>query len=307
MSGIDLLDGTPVLDIKPYIPSYDIPDKTSMHTQDNLGDGGETYMEIDSPHQSDEGKTVVSESDTCNILDEGKTLVSESDMCNILDECQENDVKHSQCSGQNLRILDNKSVKESESNFTKNYDIQTNDRPDVSYEKPNLEEDVTILKCGTNLNNEPECGENDILCKQAPPTLVKTTSSEDSNEINTNALNSHETDTKTADWINTPPIEKLSVRFTNYAFEQLDNFTSSAKNKDFCLKYLKSSKEVYQAISDILCQDPRSVYRRKHCIDHLYYFVVDVVHVTAWFDGLVAEVVRLQPVSIVEHCKNLKQ
>lgn len=25
LSGVDILDGTPVLDIKPYIPSYDIP------------------------------------------------------------------------------------------------------------------------------------------------------------------------------------------------------------------------------------------------------------------------------------------
>jgi hypothetical protein len=292
LSGIDLLDGTPVLDIKPYIPSYDIPDKTSVHTQDNLGDGGGTNTDIDSTHQSDKGRTVVSECDTFNILD----------------ECRENDVKPSQDSGQSLRICDKRSVNESESNFTKNDDIQTNDIPDVSHEKSSHEDDLNILKCGTELNNEPEHGENDILCKQALPTLVKTNLSENSNEINTNASNSHpETDTKTADWINTPPIEKLSVRFTNYAFEQLNNFTSSAKSKDFCLKYLKSSKEVHQAISDILCQDPRSVYRRKHCINNLYYFVVDVVHVTAWFDGLIAEVVRLQPVSIVEHCKNLKQ
>lgn len=281
LSGIDLLDGTPVLDIKPYIPSYDIPDKSSMHTQDNLEDNGETNTDINSTRQTDEA---------------GGTVVSESDTFNILDEYHENDVRPT-CS----------QFSEQKSNYTKNDDIQTNDIPDVSLEKSNCEDDINILKCGTKINNEPECGENYNLCKQAP-TLVKTMSSENSNEINTNASNSHsETDTKTADWINTPPIEKLSVRFTNYAFEQLDNFTSSAKSRDFCLKYLKSSEEVYQAISDILCQDPRSVYRRKHCIDNLYYFVVDVVHVTAWFDGLVAEVVRLQPVSIVEHCKISKQ
>ena len=56
-----------------------------------------------------------------------------------------------------------------------------------------------------------------------------------------------------------------------------------------------------QAICDILCQDPRSVYRRKHCVDNLYYFVVDIVHVTAWFDDKTAEVVRIQPKNAVEH------
>lgn len=109
--------------------------------------------------------------------------------------------------------------------------------------------------------------------------------------------------TKTADWIEIPPIDKISVRFTNLAQEQLKLFSSSAAS-DFCLKYLKSGMEVSKAISDILCQDPRSVYRRKHCVDSLYYFVVDIVHVTAWFDKQVAEVVRIQPVSHAEHYKN---
>ena len=25
LSGVDLVDGTPILDVKPYIPSYDVP------------------------------------------------------------------------------------------------------------------------------------------------------------------------------------------------------------------------------------------------------------------------------------------
>jgi hypothetical protein len=45
--------------------------------------------------------------------------------------------------------------------------MQTNDIPDVSHEKSSHEDDLNILKCGTELNNEPEHGENDVLCKQA--------------------------------------------------------------------------------------------------------------------------------------------
>lgn len=40
LSGIDLVDGTPVLDIKPYVPYYDRPRATSPDTH-----SGETYAE----------------------------------------------------------------------------------------------------------------------------------------------------------------------------------------------------------------------------------------------------------------------
>ncbi len=38
MSGVDLVDGTPILDIKPYIPSYDAPFGGAR--VGNLGGGG---------------------------------------------------------------------------------------------------------------------------------------------------------------------------------------------------------------------------------------------------------------------------
>lgn len=39
LSGVDILDGTPVLDIKPYIPSYDIP---SLYRQGDYFSNEET-------------------------------------------------------------------------------------------------------------------------------------------------------------------------------------------------------------------------------------------------------------------------
>ena len=96
-----------------------------------------------------------------------------------------------------------------------------------------------------------------------------------------------------ADWVRTPPIEKLKVRFTSFADEQLSRFT--ANDDRFRLEHLKDCSDLRKAVVDILSADPRSVYRRKHCPDQLYYFSIDSVHLTCWFDGATVEVVKVQP------------
>lgn len=43
LSGVDLVDGTPVLDVKPYVPDYDCPRKTdssSPGSEDTVREGG---------------------------------------------------------------------------------------------------------------------------------------------------------------------------------------------------------------------------------------------------------------------------
>ncbi|ESO05036.1 hypothetical protein HELRODRAFT_78112, partial [Helobdella robusta] len=45
-----------------------------------------------------------------------------------------------------------------------------------------------------------------------------------------------------------------------------------------------SIESIKQAIIDVLSSDPRSSYRRNRCKDKLYYFTIDNVHVTCWFD-----------------------
>ncbi|KAK3601068.1 hypothetical protein CHS0354_029295 [Potamilus streckersoni] len=103
-------------------------------------------------------------------------------------------------------------------------------------------------------------------------------------------------------WINNPPISKLNVRFTPCSESQLSLFSSMAKNAEYKLQHLKNTKEAKSAILNILGEDPRSVYRRLNCCDQLYYFAVDVIHVTCWFDEDATEVVRIKPVSHVPQC-----
>ena len=99
-----------------------------------------------------------------------------------------------------------------------------------------------------------------------------------------------------AAWIKEPPYQKLTVRFTHTAEQQLERFSTNASDERYQLQFLKSVSEAKKAITDILEADPRSSYRRKKCVDRLYFFMVDVLHVTCWFndDDHIAEVVRVK-------------
>ncbi|CAH1254409.1 TRMO [Branchiostoma lanceolatum] len=100
-----------------------------------------------------------------------------------------------------------------------------------------------------------------------------------------------------ASWVTSPPVQKLTVSFTPNAEATLQKFHSKGPGPDsFTLAAFKDSEEAKKAICDILSADPRSPYFRNKCQDRLYFFSVDNVHVTCWFDGNSAEVVRVQPV-----------
>ena len=106
-----------------------------------------------------------------------------------------------------------------------------------------------------------------------------------------------------AEWIQQPPAPSLSVRFTDHAKEQLAEFSAISQEPNYRFRYLNDTDEARNAICSILREDPRSVYRRNHCRDNLYYFAVDALHATCWFDENFVEVVRIRPVALVDHCK----
>lgn len=65
----------------------------------------------------------------------------------------------------------------------------------------------------------------------------------------------------------------------------------------YCLGFLNQWSEAARAIECILMEDPRSTYRRKSCNDRLYYFTVDTMHITCWFDpdDQTVEVLKVRP------------
>ena len=83
-------------------------------------------------------------------------------------------------------------------------------------------------------------------------------------------------------------VEDLFVEFTPSSLIELDQFHGLGSHDgecSNCLQFLKNTQEARQAIASLLKADPRSVYRRNKCSDRLYYFTLDKVHVTCWFDS----------------------
>ena len=95
------------------------------------------------------------------------------------------------------------------------------------------------------------------------------------------------------DWIekntekaDTTSCEKISVIFTPRSSKQLSNVK---------LNQLKTHQDLKEAIVDVLKEDPRSNYRREKCSDRLYYFTVDFVKITCWFDDQnVSEILKIE-------------
>lgn len=153
-----------------------------------------------------------------------------------------------------------------------------------------------------------ETSEQNISYVKGPLTDIETEkqicdSQSDSNKTLGVTNSARKTDIKSAKWISEAPISKLDVTITERAKSQLQKFSKLAENPDFRLKFLHSAEEALEAIKAILSEDPRSIYRRQKCEDSLYYFTVDVLHVTCWFDDDVVEVVKVQPVLYAEHLK----
>ncbi|XP_015248764.1 PREDICTED: nef-associated protein 1 [Cyprinodon variegatus] len=61
-------------------------------------------------------------------------------------------------------------------------------------------------------------------------------------------------------------------------------------------KFLRSPEEAAAAIRGVLSADPRSVYRRTRCRDRLFFFTLDTAHVTCWFGEGFSEVLQVRPV-----------
>ncbi|XP_070542683.1 tRNA (adenine(37)-N6)-methyltransferase-like [Ptychodera flava] len=214
LSGVDMIDGTPVLDIKPYIPIYDDPNYRNSSNSD-------LCMEGMADESSDDHKPAEVSRVGC--------LDSTSSCENVLLNPQREN-----------GVIDSEQLQ------------RTSDTNDGS----------TSSGCHSMSNDDVRI--------------------------------------RVPSWICEPPRNTLNVRFTPHAAEQLSKFQGKddvTEDTEFTLTMLSNQHDLKTAIIDILKADPRSTYRNKHCQDSLYFFTVDNVHVTCWFDENFAEVVRIQPIT----------
>lgn len=291
LSGVDLLDGTPVLDIKPYIPNYDQLD-SGVNDQTEISSNCQT---LDNYHR--ESKPDITE---LSCMTENRIIDSQKDpgqynelLSKPVPQQQSDDIRSTLHLHSEAKFEPNVFCRGDELNQHTVGLIGTRTNCESNSSKVNLSNNSDeVVSCQTN-NFQINC--NRVSC-------------DSQREVETN--NHQKEDVKFAKWVGSPPIEKLQVRFTETANKQLnlvpENFTPCNTNTitsvdEFKLNYMKNKDEVREAIINILENDPRSIYRRTKCEDKLYFFTVDSVHVTCWFDyeSQVAEVVRLQPVKAI--------
>nr|XP_045602356.1 tRNA (adenine(37)-N6)-methyltransferase-like [Procambarus clarkii] len=321
LSGIDILDGTPVLDIKPYIPQYDAPQPISS-TLDNLT----------SQERRTDGKE-------CRLLENKKTvnmteiIVKENSYCSVTISggCNEPKVKQSapsyrpicleECSSgkkskghnkTNVTVFDSKIISP---HFPKQCDT---DALQVINKESGKDDQVSnsgsLIVSGTNFGRALlSCDKGDFMSCRIKENAVSRLSKGNklqpvSGNKHTNIQN-HRAGCKqldssgeaeraeeviTASWLEAPPSAALRVIFNPIAEAQVKRFSQSAEDC-YRLEFLGDDAELTAAISSVLSEDPRSAYRRQKCSSLLYYFNVDTAHITAWFEGNTAEVLRVHP------------
>ncbi|XP_040217061.1 tRNA (adenine(37)-N6)-methyltransferase [Rana temporaria] len=252
LSGIDMIQGTPVIDIKPYIAEYDSPRSTH------------SFVEPEENKRQHEGSCDAS----------GNRQETSSKQFNIICHSVEN------------KVEDKAEISSSHGNVL-----------DDHKEKVALETTE-----GSSLPVKASCSLQEYSSGQEVKYLnILDQKTELTNQVNAGIKDGEDRastcDSFAPNWVTESPVPKLKVRFTPHAETELKQFQAEFDSGGPSFRYFQSIEEAKCAISTVLSADPRSVYRRNRCLDRLFYFSLDTMHMTCWFGDGFAEVVRIQPVS----------
>ncbi|GAB1288482.1 tRNA (adenine(37)-N6)-methyltransferase [Apodemus speciosus] len=280
LSGIDMIHGTPVLDIKPYIADYDSP---------------QNLREQNDRHRPGAAARSDGTANSCDLL-----LPSG---CEKAQPCHSTKEKP-KCPADGT----------SEENSQKSRDTS-----EIQHTLPDGRESAVALALEPSRGESMDTAEDQLGPQQLKSFLEEGTDRPGKGE-GALVLRGSSADTqwdascraRTADrvacsvvpgWVKEAPVAPLQVRFTPHAEMDLRRFSSRDAGQT-SFKYFHSAEEAKGAIEDMLSADPRSVYRRKLCEDRLFFFTVDTAHVTCWFGDGFAEVVRIklasEPVQVAD-------
>lgn len=265
LSNIDIIAGTPVLDIKPYIPEYDSPD---------------TRMSVETEPDDSNTDAIVSLNEESKAMNLCKDLDSDTDdHLNI--QVEEIGIAY-KAGNLSKRTFGNDNSLTNPSSIVPQFAFPRHLHNMLEEVKAYVSQDsICHLKCDSKKNSDsPEAMPSE--------TVDRPCYGED-------------TYTVIADWIQQPPVASLNVRFTSHAERQLAEFlpthlSGPGESERPTFKFLRSTEEAAAAIRGVLSADPRSVYRRTRCSDRLFFFTLDTVDITCWFGQDFAEVVQVRPV-----------
>ncbi|XP_063080948.1 tRNA (adenine(37)-N6)-methyltransferase isoform X2 [Cavia porcellus] len=284
LSGIDMIHGTPVLDIKPYIADYDSP-KNLMEplggfNPQNNQPKPETVSQSDGRTNSCDQQQL-SEYDAPQLYRSIKEK-SEDRICSEDRALEENYPKHNDAAKTQQplpKCRERTTDLGVESRGHQSLNVAGEQMGPHGLETAPQEED-TDERPGSGAGAPGVQGNNVVMQPTPHPCQAR----------------SRTTGSTVPAWVREAPTAPLQVRFTPHAEMDLWQLSSGdAGHASF--RYFRSTEEAKCAIEAVLSADPRSVYRRKLCQDRLFYFTVDTVHITCWFGDGFAEVLKIKPAS----------
>ncbi|XP_068951471.1 tRNA (adenine(37)-N6)-methyltransferase isoform X2 [Petaurus breviceps papuanus] len=277
LSGIDMINGTPVLDVKPYIADYDSP-----------RDLNAPFDELSLQEREQKQKDSLCSLNTAgNYEQQQRTEVFRS-------PCHSMEGKHPED-----QTAEEKYLKDDDSTEVK-----------CLLSKGRSTTADCALKTNTNQSSSRDGGQIDLHQPKGGIdnrlSVVEEDKTTQENSLGTQHPSSVGVSAPAScvpSWVKDSPVTTLEVRFTPHAEMDLEHFSSEddTAGSITSFKYFRSVKEAKCAIIAVLAADPRSVYRRKHCQDRLFYFSMDMAHITCWFGDGFAEVLRIKHTDTVEN------
>lgn len=318
LSAIDLLDGTPVLDIKPYVPDYDKP--PSLEKKRDIS---RSQASLNQPGSVSPGSQLVDRRSTVpmqQILD----LQSEPITCafSIAEwirkpPINELDVKFSDEAVDQIscfhgeRLLPEQSLLKELHRKSDDLSVQKC----ACLQKLKMGLDRFAVKTTGEEPGSCKLGNNQIEVnpwkKPSGAGTCRSVSTDDRDGSCSKTSLNERTNESIGDTKYYGLQEELSLRGkSSFVCEKVrgelkENVPQPVTDSEllqssgvciYQLEMLSSPEEAKQAITDILRADPRSVYRRNCCQDELYCFSVDTMNVTCKFEETTVEVLRVEPV-----------
>lgn len=319
LSAIDLLHGTPVLDIKPYVPDYDQP----------LAVNNKGKLESESSDVTlSNNQDVLQMQETVNEL----SLNSVYEEVNQWHETPNLENLESKAGSTNIaEWIRNPPIKELNVKFSVDAVAQINHfHGNLSSEEDSQSGEFAgdannplyIERC--NCTSKPEELLKSFTCERNCKNRTGSDSIVCLTERDCSNIDEISLDEKGIELINNSKDNVLEGAFTapSPVVSENDNEIVQGKvgktSTPLChgegqqslgpciyhLKMLSSPEEAKQAITDILKADPRSVYRRNHCQDQLYRFSIDRMNITCKFEDSSVEVLQIEPVYFRELDRN---
>ncbi|XP_051017698.1 tRNA (adenine(37)-N6)-methyltransferase [Acomys russatus] len=274
LSGIDMIHGTPVLDIKPYIADYDSP-RNSEPLED---------FAVQNNHQK---PRAACQSDGTTDRCDQWLLSGKAQPCHNAEEkprCLES------------RTSEQDSQKSKDSTGTQHTLPEDRDETvDLALEPSRGDSMGTVdeqlglqdLKSLQDLEegtDRPRKVESVLLGSHAEKQWDASCRARTADRVPCSVVPS---------WVKEAPVAPLQVRFTPHSEMDLRKLSSGDAGQ-MSFRYFRSTEDAKCAIEAVLAADPRSVYRRKLCQDRLFFFTVDIAHITCWFGDGFAEVLRIK-------------